>query len=92
MASASSHVYETVTATFSCEDHTFTAKGKTVLSSGWKEIERFFLMSVKEKQEKENEKELPAFQAIYLNICSLLPLNSLNILTPLREKYLNAKF
>ena len=48
MASASSHVYETVTATFSCEDHTFTAKGKTVLSSGWKEIERFFLMRLKE--------------------------------------------
>ena len=61
MASASSHVYETVTATFSCEDHTFTAKGKTVLSSGWKEIERFFLMSLKEKPDKENEKELPAF-------------------------------
>lgn len=61
MASASSHVYETVTATFSCEDHTFTAKGKTVLSSGWKEIERFFLMSLKEKPDKENEKELPEF-------------------------------
>lgn len=61
MASASSHVYETVTATFSCEDHTFTAKGKTVLSSSWKEIERFFLMSLKEKPDKENEKELPAF-------------------------------
>lgn len=61
MASASSNVYETVTAIFSCEDYTFTAKGKTVLSSGWKEIERFFLMSLKEKQEKENEKELPAF-------------------------------
>ncbi len=44
MASASSNVYETVTAIFSCEDYTFTAKGKTVLSSGWKEIERFFLM------------------------------------------------
>lgn len=61
MACASSHIYETATATFSCEDHTFTAKGKTVLSSGWKEIEALFLMSVKEKQEKENEKELPAF-------------------------------
>ena len=63
IASASSHVYETVTATFSCEDHTFTAKGKTVLSSGWKDIERRFLMSLKEKQDKEDEKEkaLPAF-------------------------------
>ena len=61
MASASSNVYETVTAIFSCEDYTFTAKGKTVLSSGWKEIEALFLMSLKEKSDKENEKELPAF-------------------------------
>lgn len=61
MACATSHIYETVTAVFSCEDYTFTAKGKTVLSSGWKEIERFFLMNLKEKQEKENEKELPVF-------------------------------
>ena len=61
MASASSNVYETVTAIFSCEDYTFTAKGKTVLSSDWKEIEALFLMNLKEKQTKENEKELPAF-------------------------------
>lgn len=61
MASAASHIYETVTAVFNCEDHTFTAKGKTVLSSGWKEIEALFLMSLKEKPDKENEKELPAF-------------------------------
>ena len=62
MASAASHIYETVTATFDCENHTFTAKGKTMISSGWKEIEALFLISLKEKQEKENEKELPAFQ------------------------------
>ncbi|MDK4474108.1 DNA topoisomerase, partial [Fusobacterium necrophorum] len=61
MASAASHIYETVTAVFNCEDHTFTAKGKTVLSSDWKEIEALFLMSLKEKPDKENEKELPAF-------------------------------
>lgn len=61
MACGTSHIYETVTAVFSCENHTFTAKGKTVLSSGWKEIETLFLMSLKEKQAKEDEKELPAF-------------------------------
>lgn len=61
MASAASHIYETVTVVFNCEDHTFTVKGKTVLSSGWKEIEALFLMSLKEKPDKENEKELPAF-------------------------------
>ena len=54
MASAASYIYETVTAVFNCEDHTFTAKGKTVLSSGWKEIEALFLMSLKEKPDKEN--------------------------------------
>ena len=61
MACATSHIYETATAVFSCENHTFTAKGKTVLSSGWKEIEALFLMNLKEKQTKENEKELPVF-------------------------------
>lgn len=61
MACATYHIYETVTAVFSCENHTFTAKGKTVLSSGWKEIEALFLMNLKEKQDKEDEKELPAF-------------------------------
>ena len=63
MATASSHVYETVTASFTCENHSFTAKGKTVLSSGWKEIEALFLMRLKGKQEKEDakEKELPEF-------------------------------
>ena len=61
MASASSNVYETVTAIFSCEDYIFTANGKTVLSSGWKKIEALFLMNLKEKQTKENEKELPVF-------------------------------
>ena len=61
MACATSHIYETATAVFSCENHTFTAKGKTVLSSGWKELEALFLMSLKEKQNKEYEKALPAF-------------------------------
>ena len=63
MATASSHMYETVTATFTCENYSFTAKGKTVLYSGWKETEQLFLMSLKGKQEKEDEKEkeLPEF-------------------------------
>ena len=63
IATASSYIYETVTAIFACENHSFTAKGKIVLSSGWKEIENLFLMSLKGKQEKEDvkEKELPAF-------------------------------
>ncbi|HGM8715810.1 TPA: DNA topoisomerase 3 [Streptococcus pyogenes] len=64
IATASSHVYETVTAIFNCTELTFTAKGKTVLSSGWKETEQLFLMSLKEKPDSkvQEEKELPVFR------------------------------
>ena len=61
MACATSHIYETVTAVFSCENHTFTANGKTVLSSGWKEIEALFLMNLKEKQTKKTKKSFRYF-------------------------------
>ena len=50
-ASASPYEYETVTATFDCGGHTFTAKGKRILSEGWREIERIFSSSLKEKPE-----------------------------------------
>ena len=61
MACATSHIYETVTAVFSCENHTFTANGKTVLSSGWKEIEALFLMNLTEKQTKKTNKSFRYF-------------------------------
>ena len=50
-ASANPYEYETVTATFDCGGHTFTAKGKYILSEGWREIERIFRSSLKEKPE-----------------------------------------
>ena len=50
-ASASPYDYETVTATFDCGGHTFTAKGKRILAEGWREIERIFRSSLKEKPE-----------------------------------------
>ena len=50
-ASASPYEYETVTATFDCSGHTFTTKGKRILAEGWREIERIFRSSLKEKQE-----------------------------------------
>ena len=50
-ASASPYEYETVTATFDCGGHTFTAKSKRILSEGWREIERIFRSSLKEKPE-----------------------------------------
>lgn len=53
-ASAEPFIYETVTATFECGGHTFTAKGKHILSEGWREIERIFRSSLKEKPEGED--------------------------------------
>ena len=50
-ASASPYEYEAVTATFDCGGHTFTAKGKRILAEGWREIERIFRSSLKEKPE-----------------------------------------
>ena len=44
---AGPYVYEAVTATFTCAGKEFTAKGKTVLSPGWKEIDRRFRSSLK---------------------------------------------
>ena len=50
-ASANPYEYEAVTATFDCGGHTFTAKGRRILSEGWREIERIFRSSLKEKPE-----------------------------------------
>ncbi len=47
-ATAEPHIYEAVTAVFSCADTEFTARGKTVLSDGWKEIERRYRATLKE--------------------------------------------
>ena len=53
-ASAEPFIYETVTASFECGGHTFTAKGRHILSEGWREIERIFRSSLKEKPEDED--------------------------------------
>ncbi len=47
-AVAAPHVYEAVTATFTCAGNTFTAKGKTILTPGWKELDRRFKASFKQ--------------------------------------------
>ncbi len=61
-AAAEPHVYETVTASFSCGGHTFTARGKHVLSEGWREIERIFRSFLKEKAADEDSGgDLPDF-------------------------------
>ena len=61
-AAAEPYVYETVTATFECGGHTFTAKGKRIVAEGWREIERIFRSSLKEKPEDtDNGGVLPDF-------------------------------
>ena len=60
-AASEPFVYEAVTATFDCGGHTFTAKGKQVLSQGWRAIQEVFRSSLKEKPEDEDSEDvLPA--------------------------------
>ena len=54
-AAAEPFVYEVVTATFDCGGYTFTAKGKQVLSQGWRTIQEVFRSSLKEKPEDEDD-------------------------------------
>ena len=61
-AVAAPHVYEAVTTTFTCAGNEFTAKGKTILTPGWKEIERRFKASFKtdaDEDAPELARELP---------------------------------
>ena len=61
LATSEPYIYEAVTAVFSCADAVFTAKGKTVLSEGWKELERRYRSGLKEKPDEEEETALPDF-------------------------------
>ena len=54
-AVAEPYVYEAVTATFTCGGQTFTAKGRRILSEGWREIDHIFRASLKEQPEGEAE-------------------------------------
>ena len=60
-AVAGPYVYEAVTATFTCAGKEFTSKGRTVLSPGWKEIDRRFRSSLKTASDEDAEtvRELP---------------------------------
>ena len=57
MACAEPHIFEAVTAVFSCAGQEFTAKGKTVLAEGWKGLERRFMATLKKKADTENDEE-----------------------------------
>ena len=56
-ATSQANRFEAVTAVLDCEGYSFTAKGKTVLQAGWKEVERLHRMGLKQSaaEEKENE-------------------------------------
>lgn len=56
-AVAAPHVYEAVTATFECAGQEFTAKGKTILSDGWKELDRRFRASMKTDADEDAQEE-----------------------------------
>ena len=60
-AVAPAHEYEAVTAVFTCTGQDFTAKGKTVLAAGWKDIDRRFRASLKTDTDEDGETvtELP---------------------------------
>ena len=60
-ASAEPYMYEAVTATFDCGGQSFTAKGKRILSEGWREIDRIFRTFLKEKPEDGDGGTLPDF-------------------------------
>ncbi len=55
MATAAPHSFEAVTAVFSCAGAEFTAKGKTVLCAGWKELEVLYRASLKKKPDSDDE-------------------------------------
>ena len=56
-AAAASHIFEAVTAVFSCADTEFTARGKTVLAGGWKDLERRYRATLKGKPDPEDTEE-----------------------------------
>ena len=56
-AAAAPHIFEAVTAVFSCAGTEFTARGKTVLAGGWKDLERRYRATLKSKPDEEAEAE-----------------------------------
>jgi Topoisomerase IA len=58
MATAEPHVYEAVTAVTTCADHDFTARGRTVIAAGWKDMERLYRATLKKKPDSDDENEL----------------------------------
>ena len=60
MATAAPHLYEAVTAVFSCAGSDFTARGKTVLTDGWKDLERRYRTTLKSKPDTDDADSVDA--------------------------------
>ena len=56
--------FEAVTAMLDCQGYTFTAKGKTILQSGWKEVERIHRMSIRQSETEHKENEAVALPVL----------------------------
>ena len=56
-ATTQANRFEAVTAMLDCQGYTFTAKGKTILQSGWKEVERIHRMSIRQSETERRENE-----------------------------------
>ena len=64
-ATAQAHRFEAVTAVLDCRGNSFTAKGKTVLQAGWKEVEHLYRMGFKEfkpEDDGDTDASLPVLQ------------------------------
>jgi len=64
-ATAQAHRFEAVTAVLDCQGNSFTAKGKTVLQTGWKEVECLYRMGLKEFKPEDDgntDASLPVLQ------------------------------
>ena len=63
-ATTQANRFEAVTAMLDCQRYTFTAKGKTILQSGWKEVERIHRMSIRQSETEHRENEDAAFPVL----------------------------
>ena len=63
-ATTQANRFEAVTAMLDCQGYTFTAKGKTILQSGWKEVERIHRMSIRQSETEHKENEAAALPVL----------------------------
>ena len=63
-ATTQANRFEAVTAMLDCQGYTFTAKGKTILQSGWKEVERIHRMSIRQSETEHRENEAVALPVL----------------------------